>query len=292
NGLSYQLLNGPVGAVIDNTGVITWTPTEAQGPGSYTLTTVVTDDGTPNLRATNSFTVTVNELNTAPLLGVLPNRSINELTPLVVTNTATDPDIPANALSYQLLNPPAGALINNSGVINWTPTEAQGPGTYALITVATDNGTPPLSATNTFTVTVNELNLAPVLPAQANRTVNELTQLTVTNTATDPDLPANTLSYQLNGPPGAVIDSNGVITWTPTEAQGPGSYVITTTVTDNGVPSLSAVNSFTVTVSEVNKTPVLPVQANRSLNELTQLVVTNNATDPDLPANSLSYQLL
>jgi hypothetical protein len=42
-------------------------------------------------------------------------------------------------------------------VIRWTPTEAQGPGTYTLTTVVTDNGTPPLSATNRFTVTVNAI---------------------------------------------------------------------------------------------------------------------------------------
>ena len=80
---------------------------------------------------------------------------------------ATDADLPANTLSYQLLNPPAGAAIGSAGTITWTPTEAQGPATYTLTTVVTDNGTPSLSATNSFTVTVNEVNSAPVLPARA-----------------------------------------------------------------------------------------------------------------------------
>ena len=80
--------------------------------------------------------------------------------------------------------PPPGAAIGSNGEITWTPTEAQGPGTYTLTTVVTDSGSPSLSATNSFTVTVNEVNSAPVLPAQSNRTVNELTLLTVTNGAT------------------------------------------------------------------------------------------------------------
>src|SRR5207253_2959228 len=124
-------------------------------------------------------------------------------------------------------------------------------GVYTLTTVVTDSGTPPLSATNSFTVTVTEVNSAPVLPVQTNRTIAELTLLTVTNTASDSDVPANTLSYSLVNPPaGAGIDTNSVITWTPSEAQGPGVYTFTTVVTDNGTPAMSATNSFEVTVTE------------------------------------------
>ena len=121
--------------------------------------------------------------------------------------------LPANVLSYQLVSPPAGASISSSGVISWTPSEGQGPGLTTFTTIVTDNGTPPLSATNSFTVTVNEVNSAPVLPDQSNRMIAELTTLTVTNTATDEDLPANVLIYQLVSPPaGASISASGVIT--------------------------------------------------------------------------------
>src|SRR5438874_13629032 len=99
--------------------------------------------------------------------------------------------------------------------MTWTPTEAQGPSTNTLTTVVTDNGVPPLSATNSFTIVVTEVNSAPSLPNQTNRTIAELTALVVTNTASDSDLPANTLSYSLQTPPvGATIDTNGVVTWT------------------------------------------------------------------------------
>src|SRR5205085_2728654 len=120
---------------------------------------------------------------------------------------------------YSLVNPPAGAAISASGVITWTPSEAQGPATNTIVTVVTDNGVPALSATNSFKVTVSEVNTAPVLPAQADRTVAEQTPLTVTNAATDADLPLNNLSYTLrNAPAGAAINANGIITWTPNEA--------------------------------------------------------------------------
>ena len=101
--------------------------------------------------------------------------------------------------------------------------------------VVTDDGSPALSATNTFTVVVSEVNTAPMLASIADQTMAELATLTVTNAATDSDLPANGLSYRLEGAPeGAAIDTHGVITWTPTETQGPSTNVITVVVTDDG----------------------------------------------------------
>ncbi|MDB6109861.1 MAG: hypothetical protein JWR69_1611, partial [Pedosphaera sp.] len=120
----------------------------------------------------------------------------------------------------------------------------------------TDNGVPPLSATNSFTVIVNEVNSAPVLPVQTNRTINELTLLTVANTATDSDLPVNTLNYQLiTSPTGASIDAGGVITWTPSAGQSGSTNAFTTVVTDNGLPALTATNTFFVTVNGVQSVP-------------------------------------
>jgi len=232
--------------------------------------------------------------NSAPVLPTQSGRTIDEMATLTVTNTASDADVPANILTYQLLAGPTNATISASGIITWTPTEAQGPGSGVVFTTkVTDNGTPALSATNSFTVAVNELNSAPILPNIASQTVNELATLSVTNTATDIDLPANTLSYQLlAGPTNANISASGIITWTPTEAQGPSSGVVfTTKVTDNGVPALSATNSFTATVNEVNSAPVLAPIPDQIAFAGVQLTITNSATDVDFPTNQLTFSL-
>src|SRR5262249_58845728 len=81
--------------------------------------------------------------------------------------TATDADLPANALTYQLVSSPAGASISASGVISWTPNEGQGPSTNTFTTVVTDKGTAALSATNSFPVRENEGNNSTALPAPA-----------------------------------------------------------------------------------------------------------------------------
>jgi hypothetical protein len=56
-----------------------------------------------------------------------PRRS-PEMAPYTFTATATDPDLPAQTLTFSLVGAPAGAAIDSSsGVFSWTPTEAQGP---------------------------------------------------------------------------------------------------------------------------------------------------------------------
>jgi VCBS repeat-containing protein len=274
--ITYQLLSPPTGATINSSAVINWTPSEAQGPGVYTITTLATDNGSPPKTATNSFTVTVNEVNTAPDLPTQTNRTINELTLLTVTDTATDVDLPANTLTYSFLAAPTGAAISAAGVITWTPTEAQGPSTNTFTIRVVDNGSPPLSDTNTFTVTVNEVNTVPVLPAQTNRTVAAQTPLTVSNTATDSDIPTNNLTYQLlTAPNGALISANGVITWTPAPEQNNSTNLFRTAVSDDGVPALSATNIFTVFV---NSNPVVVLDSTALV--LEGCTPTNNAIDP------------
>ena len=51
-----------------------------------------------------------------------------------------------NILRYSLDGAPAGTFIDPvSGVFSWTPTEAQGPGVYAITVLVTDNGSPAMT---------------------------------------------------------------------------------------------------------------------------------------------------
>src|SRR5204862_415561 len=253
NSLTFALVSAPGGVTSRaGSGAISWTPTEAQGPSTNAVSVSVTDNGVPALSVTNTFTVTVNEVNLAPVLTVPADQTINEQTPLSVNATATDADLPANSLTFALASSPAGMTINPAtGAISWTPTEAQGPSTNIVSVSVTDNGVPALSVTNTFTVTVNEVNLAPVLTVPADQTMAEQTTLNVSASATDADIPANSLTFALvSAPTGMTINpASGAISWTPTEGQGPSTNAVSVSVTDNGVPALSVTNSFTVTIS-------------------------------------------
>ncbi len=294
NALSYALVGAPAGAGIDaSSGAFSWTPTEAQGPGSFTFTVTVTDDGSPALSDEEEITVTVNEVNKAPIVAAIPDKVVDEETPLTFTASATDPDVPANAFLFSLSGAPAGAIIDpTTGAFTWTPTEAEGPGVYTFQVVATDNGSPALAGQTTVKVTVNEVNVAPVLAAIGNKSVDEETALTFTATATDADIPANTLTFSLVGAPaGASITGAGAFTWTPTEAQGPGSYTFKVRVTDDGTPALADEEEITVEVKEVNKAPVVTAIADQTVDEEDALSFTATAVDPDLPANDFTFSL-
>ena len=296
NSLSFALITAPPGVQLEPaTGILTWTPDETQGPGNYQITVMVSNSVAPLLMLTNHFTVAVGEVNRAPVLTVPPPQIIDEFSTLVVTNVATDADLPANTLTFGLVSGPAGVQLDaTSGVLTWTPTEAQAPSTNVIVVKVADDGIPSLSDTNRFTVVVPAVNRALALAPMADQIVNELTTLTVTNRVSDANISANRLSYDVvTAPAGVELDrASGVLSWTPTEAQGPSTNAISVKVFYNDEPSLSATQSFQVRVNEVNQAPHLTT-AIRSLTGYggQKLAFTNTATDADWPTNALAFLL-
>ncbi|PYJ81846.1 MAG: hypothetical protein DME22_20215 [Verrucomicrobia bacterium] len=197
-----------------------------------------------------------NSIRIRPILSVPPDQSINELTTLVVTNTATDTNILANALSFSLVAAPTGVNLHpDTGVLTWTPTEAQGPSTNLITVRVTDDGSTPLSDTRSFTVVVNEVNSPPELMPVPDLTIRPGSRLIMTNRAYDPDIPPNILTFSLGigAPVGAAIDaSNGVFTWQPTAAQADSTNAVTVWVTDDGSPPLSHSTTFRVIVPRLS----------------------------------------
>lgn len=290
--LTWSLVVFPAGMTIgSSSGTITWTPGETFGGTAVSVTVQATDDGTPNLSTTRGFTINVAEANQAPALAAISNQNVNEHALLTVQCSATDADLPAQALNYSLQTAPSGMLIGaTTGTITWTPNETQGSATPYDVTVrVTDAGG--LFAERSFTVTVAETNTAPVLGAIGDKFGTETVLLTFTASATDSDVPAQTLTYSLEGSPpaGAMIDSSsGVFTWTPTSEQA-GEYMVTVRVTDNGAGNLYDEETITITILDSNQPPVLAAIGNKSATEDILLTFTASATDPDL--DDITYSL-
>jgi len=159
--LVYAILSDPahggMGVLNTSSGAVTYRPTTNYN-GSDGFTFSVFD---ASLYATGMVSITVLPVNDAPVLASISSQTILAGRTLVVTNSASDADVPAQVLTYSLLSAPAGALIDaNSGALTWRPTIAQSPATQAVNVVVSDNGAPVMSATQGFTVTV----LQPALP--------------------------------------------------------------------------------------------------------------------------------
>ena len=166
NALTFGLVSGPEGVVVTPEGTLTWTPTEAQGPGDYLVTVEVSDDGEPPMRAEKAFTVTVHEVNTAPSLQPIGDQRVVEGTQLSFTTTSTDADLPPQTLIYSLgEGSPVGASIDaSSGLFQWTPTLGTAPANVGLTVVVSDAGTPSLESSQSFEILVLEPIEAPIMP--------------------------------------------------------------------------------------------------------------------------------
>ena len=294
--LSYSLVTPPAGATLNPaTGHFTWTPNEAQGPGAHSITVRATDNGEPPASAEQTLIVTVNEVNSRPVMTAIPNQSATEGSPFTFQPAVTDSDLPANALIWSLgQDAPAGLTIDAAtGELTWGPGETQGGASHPVIVTVTDQGSPPLSDTKMFTITVEEANMAPELKVIRDRTVDELSEIIFAAAASDGDQPMQQVTFSLapGAAEGATISSEGVFRWTPTEAQGPGAFPITVRATDDGTPPLSAEQTFNVTVREVNRPPKLAEIPDQVAEVGRPFTFTVTASDDDLPANNLTYFL-
>jgi hypothetical protein len=87
------------------------------------------------------------------------------------------PRILHSALTQQQIA--LGMSMTAGGDFSWTPTEEQGGASYNVTVTVTDNGTNPADLTDfeTVNITVNEVNVAPVLDAIGARSVDEMAVL-------------------------------------------------------------------------------------------------------------------
>jgi beta-galactosidase len=127
-------------------------------------------------------------------------------------------------------------------------------------------------------------NTPPTLAAISNRTIGAGVTLTITNSATDSDVPVQTLTFGLpTAPTNAVISSNsGVLAWRPFVSQANTTNPFMVMVADSGTPTKVATQSFAVTVSPL----ISPAISNVSLSAGQLVLQVNGANGPDYQIQS------
>ncbi|MHB9010183.1 MAG: putative Ig domain-containing protein, partial [Limisphaerales bacterium] len=191
------------------------------------------------------------EVNTPPVLAAIPPQTVPEGGTLVFVLSASDADLPAQALTFAMgADAPAGATFDPAtATFTWTPSEAQGPSSSEIsFTVIDEAGA---SSTQSVTVSVTEVNTPPSINPLPNYTLVGGSTVSFTATGSDPDLPAGALTWTLGAgaPSGAKINSGtGAFSWKTSKVSKSTLYTITLWLTDNGSPAASASSSFTVTL--------------------------------------------
>jgi VCBS repeat-containing protein len=260
NNITLAVSGLPSGATFDPiTGNFLWTPSESQ-QGSYSLTFTATDDGTPAGVSSETITITVNAVNDAPVLAPIGDKLVEEETLLSFLVAASDPnDSPANGIMLSVVGLPTGASFDPAtGEFLWTPAENQ-QGTYSITFTATDDGTPNAADSETITITVNEVNDAPVLTAIGDRSGQEGSLLSFFVQASDPnDDPANQVSLSVvDLPTGASFDpATGEFRWLP-DFSNIGTHTLTFQATDDGFGNLTDAETITITIGSGNLPPTL-----------------------------------
>ncbi|WP_422360540.1 tandem-95 repeat protein [Reichenbachiella sp.] len=285
-----KIVSGVTGALQNALSNMIYTP-DPDFSGTENITITIDDDANGGgLTDTEVYSFTVNAINDAPVLSAVGNKIIGEQEELNFTVITTDVDLPANTLTYSLdaTSSVTGMTIDGStGEFSWTPSEAQD-GDHTVTIFVSDGS---LSDEEIITISVSEVNVAPVLAITGSKTVDEETALTFTVSSTDSDLPANTLTYSLDATSlaagMAIDDLTGVFSWTPSEVQS-GLHKVTVVVSDG---NLTDEEEITLMVTEVNQAPTLTTIGNKSINVGEELSFTASAADADLPANTLSYSL-
>lgn len=100
--------------------------------------------------------------------------------------------------------------------------------------------------------------------------------------------PASLAFLLVNGPEGLTVSSEGKVSWTPTEAQGPMDPTVVVGLTNNGT-GLYDTKSFVVHVLEANTKPIIRVPGNQTIVAGTRWITDVTATDQDRPANTLVF---
>lgn len=286
----------PLGLRLDPfTGLLSWTPSEEDGPGEFSVVVQASDAERPELFTQQRIRITVHEVNRPPSLFPIQSQTIDEGDRLVLSLQGTDPDVPRNRLTYSLLNTPSSQvqLDPRSGSLSWQTDETDGPETYQFTVRVVDDGTPPLSADQVVTVTVREVNQSPVIEPIADQVIDEELPWSYVVVASDSDWPSHgPLSFSLDSRSlqlGMRIDDTGMIRWTPSESQGPSEIVAYVQVTDS--LGATATEPVSIRVREVNRPPLLDAVPNQQLQPQQPWAYTLTSSDRDQPVNTIRFAL-
>ena len=245
-----------------------------------------------------------------PVITSANTANVAENTTAVLTVTATDADLPAQTVAYSItggadqakfsINAGTGALTFSAAPDYENPTDADTNNVYVVQVTASDGAGRSVNQTINVTVTpVNDND--PVITSGNTANVAENTTAVLTVTATDADLPAQTLTYSITG--GAdqgkfsINSGTGALTFSaapdyenPTDADTDNVYVVQVTANDGAGRTVN--QTINVTVTPVNDNdPVITSANTANVAENTTAVLTVTATDADLPAQTVTYSI-
>jgi glucose/arabinose dehydrogenase len=278
----------------------TVTVTPAAGLTGATTITISVSDGA--LSASDTFILTVNAVNAPPTISDISNQAIAEdgsTGPIGFTvgdvETAASSLVVSTSSSNPALVPNASIILGGSGAsrtVTATPLANQS-GT-AIITVIVSDGA--LTASDTFTLTVNAVNDTPMISNIADQTINEDASTgALAFTVGDVETAAASLTLAGSSSNPAIVPNASIVfggsgasrtvTIIPAANQS-GPAIITITVSDG---TLSATDTIALTVNPVNDAPTISNMPDQAINQDTNTgAIAFTVGDVETAAGSLT----
>ncbi len=270
------------GPAISSTGALTYTPA-TNAVGSATITIALMDNGGgTDTSASQTFVINVTAVNDPASFAKGPDQTVAEdsgaqSVPNWATAISPGPaDESGQTLTFLIQNNTnpglfsAGPAISSTGTLTYTPTANTSGSATITIALKDNGGGSDTSASQTFVITVTEVNDAPTAVSETLPDVSEDSGQQVipfaTLTANDSKGPANESGQTLivktvgNAVGGTVSISGGNVLFTPTaNYEGPASfdYTIEDNGTTNGVadPKTSGTATASFAIVEFNDAP-------------------------------------
>ncbi len=238
-----------------------WTPTHSQ-VGTYTVSFTATSTTDSSIYTTQTVTIQVQDavsiiIANPPIVAVPSDQIVLAYSTLafrvIAAGSTTNQIVVLSALSLPTNATFSLVTGNNVGTFSWTPTESQ-VGTYTIDFVATDAGNSSLYTTATVGIQVQSLasgriHVPPIMVVPGARTITVGSTITFRVSATDANVPTETLTLSVSGQPtGSTFDaSTGTFSWTPERGEE-GTYIINFKAADNALPQMSDTKTVTVQV--------------------------------------------
>ena len=271
--LSYSLSTSHVGFAmlsVDDSGTVSISSV-ANGFGVATVTVTLTDDGVVDIFSTQSFVLTVNNINDAPNFALSTTALVVDedftTTQTITVASSDDGDGMSQSLNYSLSTSHVGFAmlsVDGSGTVSISSV-ADAFGTATIYVVADDGGEVDSRSTQSFVLTVNAVNDAPSFTLSTAAVVLD-EDFTTTQTISvvssddgDIDGVTQTLSYSLStenvGFATLLIDDDSGTVSISSVEDGFGVATVYVVADDSGAVDSRSTQSFTLTVNSVNDAP-------------------------------------
>ena len=243
---------------------------------SFKLT--VTDN--EGAQASDAININVTPINTSPIANAGNDLSVEELDSVTLTGLGNDGDGTIQKYFWQQTSGIQIDLPNsNQSIVNFkAPIVTQVNILSFSLTVTDNEGA---SSSDSVTITVNPVNIAPQVATENDKSVEENQSVTLSTTASDQDGSISSYQWiQISGKSINLSDTNkATARFTSPYVSKNEILSFKVTVTDN--EGLQASDTINISILHENSPPLVSVDKDKTVNEQTLVTLSGSASDED-----------